>query len=61
MGGLREGGSCDSRLVLRPDVAIASEASSSTKNSLAKIDLIAKKTQLVNYCENPLSGNPKPI
>ena len=29
-----------------------------SKNSLATTDFLARKTQLVNYCENPLPGNP---
>ena len=56
MGGFRKGGSCDSRFILQPDVAIANEVSLSSKNSLAITDFLAKTTQLVNYCGNPLPG-----
>ena len=58
MGGFWKGGSCNRGFVLRPDVAIASEVSISSKNSLAKAEFLAKKTQLVNYCENPPSWKP---
>ena len=63
MGGFRKGGgSCNSRFVLNPGVAMASEASISTKNSLGITDLLAKKTQLVNYCENsPFLEPPLPL
>ena len=57
-GVFSEGGSCDSRFVLKPDVAIASEVSISSKNSLAKTDFLAGKTRLVNHCETPLPGTP---
>ena len=57
-GGCRKGGSCNNRFVLKPDIAIASEASIFSKNSLAITDFLAKKTQLVNYWENPLPGSP---
>ena len=53
MGGFQKGGSCNNRFVLKPDVAIASEASNSSKNSLAITDFFAKRTQLANYCGNP--------
>ena len=45
------GGSCNNGCVLKPDVAIASEVSISSKNSLAITDFLAKRTQLVNYYE----------
>ena len=47
------GGSCNCSFVLKPDVAIASKLSISSKSSLAITDFLAKKTQLVNYRENP--------
>ena len=44
---------------LKTDVAIATEVSISSKNSLIiTADLLAKKMQLVNYCENPLPATP---
>ena len=52
LGGFRnfEGGaSCNNRFVLKPDIAIASEVSNSSKNSLATKDFFAKRTQLANY------------
>ena len=58
MGVFGRGGSCNSRFVLKPDLAIASEVSSSSKNSLAITDVLVEKTQLLNYCENPLPGTP---
>ena len=45
-GGVQKACSCDSRLVLKPDVAIASEVSISKKESFAIADSLAKKTQL---------------
>ena len=50
------GGSCNSRFVLKPDVAITSEVSIS--DTLVITDFFAKKMQLVKYCENPLPGPP---
>ena len=47
MGAFRKGRSRDNRFVLKPDVAIASEVSISSKNSLAITDFLAKKTQLI--------------
>ena len=52
-------GSCHSRFVLKHDVAIASEVSVSSKNSLAITDFLVKNTELVKHCENPLSGTPQ--
>ena len=60
MGGCR-GGSCNSRFVLKPDVATASTLSISSKNAIAITDFLTKTTQLVNYCENPLPGTTPPI
>ena len=56
MGGFRKGGFSNSRFVLEPDVAIASEVSILSKNSLAITDFHAKKTQHVQLFENPLPG-----
>ena len=52
------GGFSNSRCVLKPDVAIASEVSILSKNSLAITDFHAKKTQHVQLFENPLPGTP---
>ena len=60
MGVFRRGCSCNSRFVLNPDFAIASEVPVSSKNSLAINDFLSKKTQLVNSCEDPLPGTPPP-
>ena len=57
-GGLSEGGFSNNRIVLKPDVAIASEVSILSKNSLAITDFHAKKTQHVQLFENPLPGTP---
>ena len=43
---------------LKPDVAMASEVSISSKNSLAITDFFAKRTQLANYCGKPPPGTP---
>ena len=56
-GGFSEGGSCNNRFALKPDVAIASEVLNSSKHSLAIIDFFAKRTQLDNYCGKPPSWN----
>ena len=53
MRGIEKEGSCNSKFVLKPDVAIASEVSMSSKDSLAITDFLAKKTQLANYCRKP--------
>ena len=58
MGGFRKGGFSNNRFVLKPDVAIASEVSILSKNSLAVTDFHAKKTQHVQLFENPLPGTP---
>ena len=58
MGGFRKGGVSNNRFVLKPDVAIASEVSILSRNSLAITDLHAKKTQHVQLFENPLLGTP---
>ena len=55
-----KGGSCKNRFVLKPDVAIGSEVSIFSKNSLAMTDFPEKKSHLVNYCENPLPGSWNP-
>ena len=57
-GGFSEGGFSNNRFVLKPDVAIASEVSISSKNSLAITDFHAKKTRHVQLFENPLPGTP---
>ena len=49
MGGLQKGGFSNNRFVLKPDVAIASEVSILSKNSLAITDVHAKKTQHVQF------------
>ena len=51
--GFQKGGSCNSRFVLKPDVAIASEVSIFSKDSFAITDFLAKGTQLANYCGKP--------
>ena len=53
MGGFRKGGFSNNRFVLKPDVAIASEVSILSKNSIAKTDFHAKKTQHVQLFGNP--------
>ena len=58
MGGFRKGGFSNNRFVLKHDVAIASEVSILSKNSLAITDFQAKKTQHVQLFENPLPGTP---
>ena len=58
MGGFRKGGFSNNRFVLKPDVAIASEVSILSKNSLAITDFHAKKTQHAQLFENPLPGTP---
>ena len=61
MGCFRKGGFSNNRFVLKPDVAIASEVSILSKNSLATTDFhanFAKKTQHVQLFENPLPGTP---
>ena len=58
MGGFRKGGVSSSGFVLKPDVAIACEVSILSKNSFAKTDFHAKKTQHVQLFENPLPGTP---
>ena len=58
MGGFRKGGFSNNRFVLKPDVAIVSEVSILSKNSLAITDCHAKKTQHIQLFENPLPGNP---
>ena len=55
-GGFRKGGFSNNRLVLKPDVAIASEVSILSKNSLAITGFHAKKTQHVQLFDNPLPG-----
>ena len=54
----RMGGFSNNRFVLKPDVAIASEVSIWSKNSLAITDFHGKKTQHVQLFENPLPGTP---
>ena len=59
MGGFRKGGFSNSRFVLKPDVAIASEASILRKNSLAITNFYAKKTHSTfNYLKTPFPGTP---
>ena len=58
IGKITRGGFSNSRFVLKPDVAIASEVSTLSKNSLAITDFHAKKTQHVQLFENPLPGTP---
>ena len=50
-GGFSEGGFPINRSVLKPDVAIASEVSILSKNSLAITDFHAKKTQHIQLFE----------
>ena len=57
-GGFSEGIFSNNRFVLKPDVAIASEVSIISKNSLAITDFHAKKRQHVQLFENPPSWNP---
>ena len=58
MGGFRKGGFSNNRLVLKPDVAIASEVLILSKTSLAITDFHAKKTQHVpQFCLKPPSWN----
>ena len=57
-GCFRKGGFSNNRFVLKPDVAIASEVSILSMNSLAITDFHAKKTQHVQLFENPLPGTP---
>ena len=52
------GGFSNNRFVLKPNVAIASEVSILSKNSLAITDFHAKKTQHFQLFENPLPGTP---
>ena len=61
MGGFRKGGFSNNRFVLKPDIAIASEVSILSKNSLAITDFHAEKTQHVQLFENPLSWKPPPF
>ena len=58
MGGFRKGGFSNNRFVLKSDVAIASEVSILSTNSLAITYFHAKKAQHVQLFENPLPGNP---
>ena len=58
MGGFQKG---NSRFVLKPDVAVASEVAIFSKASLAITDSLAKRTQLANYCGKPPSWNPPPF
>ena len=53
-----EGGFSNRRFVLKPDVAITSEVSILSRNSLAITDFHAKKAQHVQLFENPLPGTP---
>ena len=54
MGGFQKGAFSNNRFVLKPDIAIVSEASILSKNSLAIADFHAKKTQHIQLFENPL-------
>ena len=58
MGGFREEGSCNSRFVLKPDVAIASDVSISSKDSLAKTDFLAERPSSPTIAESPLLEPP---
>ena len=58
MGSFRKGSFSNNRFVLKPDVAIASEVSILSKNSLAITDFHAKKTRHIQLFENPLPGTP---
>ena len=58
MGGFSEGGFSNSRFVVKPGVATASEVSILSKNSLANTDFHAQKTQHVQLFENPFLENP---
>ena len=52
--GFRKRGSCNSRFVLKPDFAMASEVSVSSKNSLAITDFLAKRaSQLLRKLPGP--------
>ena len=46
-GGYSRGGSCKSRVVLSPDVSIASDVSSPSKNPFAITDFLARKTKIL--------------
>ena len=56
--GLSDEGVFKEQICLKPDVAIASEVSILSKNSIAITDFHAKKTQHIQLCENPLPGTP---
>ena len=59
MGGFRKGGFSNNRFVLKPDVAIASEVSILSGNSIAIPDFHAKrKRSTFNYLKTPLRGTP---
>ena len=58
MGGFPKGGFSNNRFVLKPDVAIASEVSILSKNSLAITDLHAKRTQHVQLLKTPFLEPP---
>ena len=58
MGGFRKGGFSNSRFVFKLDVAIASEVSILSKNSLAITDFHAKKTRTFNYLKTPFPEPP---
>ena len=58
MEGSRKRGFSNSRFVLKPNVAIASEVWILSKNSLAITDFHAKKTQHDQLFENTLPGTP---
>ena len=58
MGGFREEGSCNGRFVLKPDVAIASDVSISSKDSLAITDFFAKRPSSPTIAESPLLDPP---
>ena len=58
LGGFQNRRFSNNRFVLKPDVAIASEVSILSKNSLAIPDVHAKKTEHVQLFETPLPGTP---
>ena len=58
MGGFRRGGSCNNRFVLKTDVAIASEVSNFSKNSLAITDSSQREPSLPTIAGKPPLGTP---
>ena len=58
MGGFRQRGFSNNRFVLKPDVAIASEVSILSKNSLAIADSTQRKRSTFNYLKTPFLEPP---